>query len=176
MSVLTRYSPARRPKRTWYLLTAARATRLALALSATLSAMRCACAPTVDVEVGPPRTGGWGLAASALLWRFLCTERVDGPSDLSLLRDRCCFDSRRSRVIWPSAESGLCCDVSLPRSRHSLGFRRKGVIWPSARTKTAVLNLSQPRHSPDSRRSGVIWSSAQAERSSHHYTGSLNWS
>ena len=97
--MLARYSPARRPKRTWYLLTAAKATRLALALPANLSAMRCACAPTVDVEGGPPHTGGWGLAASALLWGFLCTERVDGSSDLSLLQDRYCFDSRESRVI-----------------------------------------------------------------------------
>ena len=130
MSVLTSYSPARRPKRTWYLLTAARVTRLALALSATPSALRCACAPTVDVAVGPPHAGGWGLAASALRWGFLCAERVDGPSDLSLLRDRYCFDSRESAVVWPSAQAVLCRDVSLPRSRHSVGFRRKGVSGP----------------------------------------------
>ena len=73
VNVLTRYSPAGRPKQTCYLLTAARATQLALALSATLSAFQCACAPTVDVEVSPPHTGGWDLTASALLWGFLCT-------------------------------------------------------------------------------------------------------
>ena len=149
--MLTRYSPTRRPKRTWYLLTA-RATRLALGLSATLSALHCACAPTVDFEGRPSHTGGWGLTASALLWGFLCTERVDGPSGLSLLHDRHCFDSRTSGVTWPSAQAGLCCDVSLPRSRHCLGFRRKGVIWPSAHTKPTVLNLPQPRHCPDSQR------------------------
>ena len=113
--MLTRYSPARRPKRTWYRLTTW-ATRLALALSAALSALHCACAPTVDVEVGPSQPGGWGLAASELLWGFPRTERVDRPSDLSLLRDRYRFDSRESGVIWSSAQAGLCCDVSLPRS------------------------------------------------------------
>ena len=92
--MLTRYSPARRPKRTWYLLTAARATRLALALSATLSAMRCACAPTVDVEVGPPRTGGWGLAASALLWDF---SALNGWTAL-LIRAFCENDPASIRV------------------------------------------------------------------------------
>ena len=51
--VLTRYSPARRPKRTWHLLTASRATRFALALSATISDLYCACVSTVDVEVEP---------------------------------------------------------------------------------------------------------------------------
>ena len=172
--MLTRYPPARRPKRTWYILPAARATRLALALSATLSALHCACAPTMDVEIPHPHTGLWSLASSALLWGFLCTERVDGPSDLSLLRDRYCFDSRESGVILPSAQAGLCCDVRLPRRRHSLGLRWKGAIWPSAHTKPAALNLPQPRHSPGPQRSGVIWPSAQAERRIHRYTGSLN--
>ena len=97
--MLTRYSPARRPKRTWYLLTAAGGTLLALALSATLSTLHCACAPTVDVEADPSHSGGWGLVASALLWGFLCTGRVDGPSDLSLLQDRSCLDSRESGVL-----------------------------------------------------------------------------
>ena len=98
MSVLTRYSPARQPKRTWYLVTAARATLLTLALSATLSALHCRCAPIVDVGVDPSHVGGWGLVASALPWGFLCTGRVDGPSDLNLMQDRYCFDSRESGV------------------------------------------------------------------------------
>ena len=102
VSVLTRYSPTRRPKRTWYLLTA-RATRLALFLSANLSALHCACAPTVDVERGPSHTGGWGQTVSSLLWGFLGIERVDGPSDLSLLQVRPRFDSRKCGLIWPSA-------------------------------------------------------------------------
>ena len=172
--MLTRYSPARRPRRTWYLLTPARATRLAVALSATLSALRCACAPTVDVEVGPPHTGGWGPAAPALQWEFLFTERVDGPCDLNLPCDRYCFYSREIAVICPPAQAGLCCDMSLPRYRHSLGFRLKGGISPSAHRKTALLNLPHPWHAPYSQRNGVIWPSVQAERSSNHYTGSIN--
>ena len=59
--MLTRYSPARRPKRAWVHLTAARVTGRAYVLSGTL------------------------YAASVLLWIFLCTEWVDGPSDLSVL-------------------------------------------------------------------------------------------
>ena len=146
--MLTRYSPARRPKRACIHLTAARVAGLALALSANLSALHSA----------------WGLALSVLLWGFLCTERVDGPSDFSLLRDRHCIDLRESGVVWPSAQAVLCYDVSLPRSRYCLGFRRKGVIWPSAHTTPAVLlNLPQPRYCPDSPRSGVIWPSVQAE-------------
>ena len=117
---------------------------------------------------------GLVLAVSVLLWGFRCTERVDGLSALSLLRDRYCFDSRESGVIWPSAQAGLCCDVSLPRSRHYLDFRRKRVIWPSARTKPAVLNLPLPRYCPDSQRSGVFWPSVKAERSSHQCPDSPN--
>ena len=59
---------------------------------------------------------------------------MDGPSDLSLLRDRRCFDSRESGVICPSA-----------------------LVMPS------VLNLSPPRYYPDSPRSGLIWLSVPAE-------------
>ena len=129
--MLTRYPPTLRPKLTWYLLTAARESLLVLALSATLSVLHCgACAPTVDVERGPSHTGGWGQTVSSLLWGFLGIERVDGPSDLSLLQDRSCLDSRESGVLWPPTQAGLCCDVSLPRSRHSLGFGRKGISGP----------------------------------------------
>ena len=125
--MLTRYPPTLRPKLTWYLLTAARESLLVLALSATLSVLHCgACAPTVDVEVDPSHTVGWGLVASALLWKFLRTERVHGLSDLNILLDQYCFDSHGSGVISPYAQAGLCGDASLPRSRHSLEFRRKG--------------------------------------------------
>ena len=137
--MLTRYSLARRSKRAWVHLTAARVAGRTLVLSAKLG------------------------VTSVLLWGFLCTEWVDGPPDLSLLRYRHCIDSRESGVIWPSAQAVLFCGVSLPRRRCCLGFGRKGVIWPSAHTKPAVLNLPQPRYCPDSQRSGETWPSVQAE-------------
>ena len=39
-------------------LAAARTTRLARTVRATLSALHCACAPTFAVGVAPPHTGG----------------------------------------------------------------------------------------------------------------------
>ena len=131
--MLTRYSLARRSKRAWVHLTAARVAGRTLVLSAKLG------------------------VTSVLLWGFLCTEWVDGPPDLSLLRSRhCCIDSRESGVFLPSAHVVLCCGVSLPRRRYCLGFGRKGVVWPSAHTKPAVLNLPQPRYCHDSQRSGYF--------------------
>ena len=92
VSVLTRYSPAHQPKRALVHLTAAMVAGLALDLSA------------------------WLCVSTVLLWRFLRAERKDGPSDLSLYRDRRCIDSRESGVNWPPAQAVLCCGVSLPRS------------------------------------------------------------
>ena len=201
MSVLTRYSPANRSERTCYYLVGTRTARLARTVRATLSALRCPCAPTLAVGVVPPHSGGGGAqrhllcccvdlpvpfvplclfctmrcapnlavgvvpphtggryttASSVLLWGFCCTEWVNGPSDLSLLRERSCFDPRESGVNWPSAQAGLHCSVSLPWSRHCLGFPRKGEICrPSAHTKPAVLNLLRLRF-PDSTARGEI--------------------
>ena len=143
--MLTRYSPANRPKRTCYFFTAAR--------------LQCAGAPTLAVGVTPPHTGEGGPTVSSLpRWGFCCTEWVNGPSHLSLQRERSCFDPRESGVIWPSSQAGLDYGVRLPRSRHCLGFRRKGHICrPSAHTTTAVLNLPRPRKYPDLTASGKIW-------------------
>ena len=72
-----------------------------------------------------------------------CTEWVNGPSDLSLLGERSCFDPRGSGVLCPSTQAGLGYGVSLPRSRHCLGFRRKEEICrPSAHTTPALLSAT----------------------------------
>ena len=141
MDVLTRYSLARRPKRAWVHLTAVRVAGRTLVLYDKLG------------------------VTSVLQWGFLCTEWVDGPPELSLLRYRHFIDSRESGVFWPSAQAVLSCGVSFPRRRYCLGFGRKGVIWPSAHTKPAVLNLPQPRHCPDSQKVGVIWPSCSGGKS-----------
>ena len=115
---------------------------LALCLSCTVPG-----APTLAVGVVPLHTGGgYPTASSVLLWGFCCTEWVSGSSDMSLLRERSCFDPRESGVMWPSAQAGLHCGVSLPWRRHCIRFRRKGEICrPSTHTKPAVLNLLRPR-------------------------------
>ena len=64
------YSRGLRPKRAWIHQAATRFAVLALAISVKLYAL------------------------FVLLWGFLCTDPVDGPSDLRLLRDRYCIDSR----------------------------------------------------------------------------------
>ena len=48
-SVLPRYSPARRLEQTCKLLTVARGSRITHAVSAALSALHCACTPTVGL-------------------------------------------------------------------------------------------------------------------------------
>ena len=60
---------------------------LARTVRATLSALHCASAPTLAVSVVSPQTGGGHPTASSV-WAFCCTEWVNGPSDLSLLRER----------------------------------------------------------------------------------------
>ena len=128
------------PKRAWVHLTAARAAGRTLVVSDKLCAM------------------------SVLLWGFQCTEWVDGPPDLSLLRYRHGIDSRERGVYWPSAQDVLCCSVSLPRRRYCLGFcRKRGNLALYSHTTPAVLNLREPRYCPDSQRSEVIWPSVQAE-------------
>ena len=66
-------------------------------------------------------------ASTVLQWGFLCTERVGGPSDWSLLQDRRCIDSHESGVIWPSARAVLGCGMSLPRSQYCRRFPSEGV-------------------------------------------------
>ena len=102
VNVLTRYSRANRPERTCYFFTAGRTARLARPVRTTLSALHCAGAPTFAVGVTPPHTGGGGPTASSVpRWGFCCTERVNGPSDLNLLRERSCFDPHESGVSGP---------------------------------------------------------------------------
>ena len=60
---------------------------LARTVRATLSALHCVCAPTLAVDVVPPHTGG-GYPSASSVWGFCCTEWVNGPSDLSFLRER----------------------------------------------------------------------------------------
>ena len=102
------------------------ATLLVLDLAAALSALFCACTPTLAVEVKPAHTGERALTAYFLrLWCICCTERAGGPSDLSLLRGRCFFDSGRSGVFLPSAPADLCCGVRVPHDRCLYGLRNK---------------------------------------------------
>lgn len=105
MIVLTSSSTVLRPERTGYLLIAARAIRLARAVSATMSALHCTCAPGASVVVEPPHTGARDLLASVLLWGLCCTERTDDRSDLSFLRHGCCLHLRASETAWLSAKA-----------------------------------------------------------------------
>ena len=149
--MLARCSPANRPERTCYYMDGAWTARLARTVCATLSTLHRACAPTSPVRVVPP-----GYPTAPSVWGLCCTEYVNSPSDLSLLRERFCFDPRERVVNWPSDQAGLHYGVSLPRSRHCHGFRRKGAIHrPSAHTKPAVLNLVRTRF-PDSTASGEV--------------------
>lgn len=100
VSVLIRYPPGRRPKRTNYILRPSRVTLFSRAVCATQAALQCACAPTFAVRMMlPPYRWGDRTSYYELRWGLCCTELVNGRFNLKLLRCSFSFDFCGSAVI-----------------------------------------------------------------------------
>ena len=57
----------------------------------------------------------WGVPDGIFCVGILLYRMSERPSpDLSLLRERSCYDPRKSGVHWPSAQAGFHYGVSLP--------------------------------------------------------------
>ena len=141
MNVLTRYSPVNRPGRTRFfrLLPGC----LDLPVLYVPLCLLCTLPVLQLLRLGWRRlilVGGTQLHLLYCCGDSAVLKRVKGPSDLSLLRERLCFDPRGSGVLWPSAQAGLRYSMRLTRSRHPLSFQRKGGICrPSEQLTPSLL-------------------------------------
>ena len=140
--MLTRYSPANRPERTYYYLAGARTART---VRATLPDLHCACAPTLAMAVVPPHTGEGCPTASAVL---LCGLAGTVRANLSALHCACGptlavgVAPPRTGGGYPTTSFmwGFCCtewvngrsDLSLLRERSWFSPPESEVNWHSA--------------------------------------------